>query len=78
MSLIGCLFSFSRFKKSQVALVLLGEQGAGKGIFFNEVIKPLFGEDFVKTINDKSLNTNYKGSLVENTLFFKISDEISA
>ena len=70
-------YFFQGLNKSQVALVLLGEQGAGKGIFFNEVIKPLFGEDFVKTINDKSLNTNYKGSLVENTLFFNL-DEISA
>ena len=70
-------YFFQGLKKSQVALVLLGEQGAGKGIFFNEVIKPLFGEDFVKTINDKSLNTNYKGSLVEKTLFFNL-DEISA
>ncbi|MDN5096862.1 primase-helicase family protein [Aliarcobacter butzleri] len=70
-------YFFQELKKSQVALVLLGEQGAGKGIFFNEVIKPLFGEEFVKTINDKSLNTNYKGSLVENTLFFNL-DEISA
>lgn len=70
-------YFFQELKKSQVALVLLGVQGAGKGIFFNEVIKPFFGEDFVKTINDKSLNTNYKGSLVENTLFFNL-DEISA
>src|SRR5574344_579929 len=70
-------YFFQGLKKSQVALVLLGVQGAGKGILFNEVIKPLFGEDFVKTINDKSLNTNYKGSLVENTLFFNL-DEISA
>ncbi|MGJ0354524.1 primase-helicase family protein [Aliarcobacter cryaerophilus] len=70
-------YFFQGLKKSQVALVLLGEQGAGKGILFNEVIKPLFGEAFVKTINDKSLNTNYKGSLVENTLFSNL-DEISA
>ena len=70
-------YFFQGLKKSQVALVLLGEQGAGKDIFFNEIIKPLFGEEFVKTINDKSLNTNYKGSLVENTLFFNL-DEISA
>lgn len=70
-------YFFQGLKKSQVALVVLGVQGAGKGIFFNEVIKLLFGEDFVKTINDKSLNTNYKGSLVENTLFFNL-DEISA
>ncbi|MCT7602422.1 primase-helicase family protein [Aliarcobacter butzleri] len=70
-------YFFQGLKKSQVALVLLGEQGSGKGILFNEVIKPLFGEDSVKTINDKSLNTNYKGSLVENTLFLNL-DEISA
>ncbi|WP_419677728.1 primase-helicase family protein [Aliarcobacter lanthieri] len=70
-------YFFQRLKKSQVALVLLGVQGAGKGIFFNEVIKPLFGDDFVKTINDKSLNTQYKGSLVEDTMFFNL-DEISA
>ena len=70
-------YFFQGLNKSQVALVLLGVQGAGKGILFHEVIKPLFGEDFVKTINDKSLNTNYKGSLVEKTLFFNL-DEISA
>ncbi|MDN5069449.1 DUF5906 domain-containing protein [Aliarcobacter butzleri] len=70
-------YFFQRLKKSQVALVLLGVQGTGKGIFFNEIIKPLCGAEFVKTINDKSLNTNYKGSLVENTLFFNL-DEIFA
>ena len=61
-------------KKSQVALVLRGDQGAGKGIFFNEMIKPLYG--YTKTINDKSLNSSYKGGLVENTLYFNL-DEIS-
>ncbi|MDN5128056.1 DUF5906 domain-containing protein [Aliarcobacter butzleri] len=70
-------YFFQELKKSQVALVLLGVQGAGKGIFFNEVIKPLFGEGFVKTINDKSLDTRFLGSLVENTMFFNL-DEISA
>ncbi|MCT7909424.1 DUF5906 domain-containing protein [Arcobacter lacus] len=70
-------YFFQELKKSQVALVLLGVQGAGKGIFFNEVIKPLFGEEFVKTINDKSLDTRFLGSLVENTMFFNL-DEISA
>ncbi len=70
-------YFFQGLKKSQIALVLLGVQGAGKGILFNEIFRPLFGEDFTKTINDKSLNTNYKGSLVEKTLFFNL-DEISA
>jgi hypothetical protein len=31
-------YFFQRLKKSQVALVLLGEQGAGKGIFFKALI----------------------------------------
>lgn len=69
-------YFFQGLKKSQVALVLIGIQGSGKGIFFNEIIKPLFGETFTKTINDKSLNTKYKGALVEYTLFTNL-DEIS-
>ena len=63
-------------KKAQTALVLRGEQGAGKGIFFNEVIKPLISQQYTKEINDKSLNTQYKGGLVEDILFFNL-DEIS-
>lgn len=61
-------------KKSHVALVLTGEQGTGKGIYVNEVLSPIFG--YVKTINDKSLNTSYPGGIVENTLYFNL-DEIS-
>lgn len=63
-------------QKSQVALVLRGEQGAGKGILMNEVIKPLIGEAYTKTINDKTLNSQYLGGLVEDVLFFNL-DEIS-
>ena len=69
-------YFFQELKKSQVALVLRGDQGAGKGIFFNEVIKPLIGEAYTKTINDKTLNSQYLGGLVENVLFFNL-DEIS-
>jgi hypothetical protein len=69
-------YFFNGLKKSQVALVLRGNQGAGKGIFFNEVIKPLFGDEYCKTINDKSLQTSYLGGIVENVLFFNL-DEIS-
>ncbi|PNV82251.1 MAG: hypothetical protein C0627_11080 [Sulfurimonas sp.] len=61
-------------KKSKIALVLRGSQGSGKGIYFNEVISPIFG--YTKTINDKSLSTSYLGGIVENTLYFNL-DEIS-
>ncbi len=70
-------YFFQGLKKAQVALVLVGIEGAGKGILFNEIIKPLFGEAYTKTINDKSLNTKYLGGLVEDVLFFYL-DEISS
>jgi hypothetical protein len=69
-------YFFQELKKSQVALVLRGDQGAGKGIFFNEVIKPLFGLEYCTTINDKSLNSSYLGGIIEHVLFFNL-DEIS-
>lgn len=69
-------YFFQGLKKSQVALVLQGVQGAGKGIFFTKIITALISEQFVKTINDKSLNSPYLGSLVEDVLFFNL-DEIS-
>lgn len=70
-------YFFQDLKKSQVALVLIGIQGTGKNIFFNQIISPLFGEAYTKAINDKSLNTKYKATLVKNSLFLNL-DEISA
>ena len=70
-------YFFQGLKKSQVALVLIGIQGTGKNIFFNQIISPLFGEAYTKAINDKSLNTKYKATLVKNSLFLNL-DEISA
>lgn len=70
-------YFFQGLKKSQVALVLVGIEGTGKGVFVENIIKPLFGENYVKTINDKSLDTKFKGGLVEDTLFFYL-DEISS
>ena len=69
-------FFFQDLKKAQVALILRGAQGAGKEIFFKEIIQALLGEAYAKTINDKSLGSSYLGGLVENTLFFNL-DEIS-
>lgn len=69
-------YFFQGLKKSQVALVLRGDQGAGKGIFFNEVISPLFGEEYCTTVNDKSLRSSFLGGIIENKIFFNL-DEIS-
>lgn len=69
-------FFFTGLNKSQVALVLRGSQGAGKGILFNNILKPLFGAKYCIQVNDKTLNTNFLGGIVENKLFFNL-DEIS-
>lgn len=69
-------YFFQDLKKSQVALVLRGNQGSGKGMFFNEVIKPLFGEDYCTTVNDKSFRSSFLGGIIENKIFFNL-DEIS-
>lgn len=69
-------YFFQGLKKSQAALVLRGDQGAGKGILFNEILTPLFGEDYCTTINDKSLRSAYLGGIVENKIFFNL-DEVS-
>jgi len=67
---------FQTLKKSQVSLVMRGTQGAGKGILWSEVIDPLFGTEATIQVNDKALETNFLGGIVEGRLFFNL-DEIS-
>lgn len=69
-------FFYQGLNKSQVSIVLRGNQGAGKGIFYNEVIKKIFGNEYCIQVNDKTLNTNFLGGIVEGRLFFNL-DEIS-
>ena len=69
-------FFYQGLKKSQVSIVLRGNQGAGKGIFFDEIIKNIFGVDYCIKVNDKALNTNFLGGIVEGRLFFNL-DEIT-
>ena len=69
-------YFYQWLNKSQISIVLRGNQGAGKGIFYNEVIKKIFGNDYCIQVNDKTLNTNFLGGIVEGRLFFNL-DEIS-
>lgn len=69
-------YFYQGLKKSQVCIVLRGNQGAGKGVFFDEVIKKIFGDKYCIQVNDKTLNTNFLGGIVEGRLFFNL-DEIS-
>lgn len=64
---------FQSLKRSQVALVLKGAQGSGKGIFFNQVIAPLFGETYCVTADDGRLNSTFK-NWIAGKLFYNLNE----
>lgn len=68
-------FFFQYLRKSQVAIALIGSQGAGKGILF-DIISELFGQTYCITINDESLNSKYKAKIICNKLFYNF-DEVT-
>ena len=68
-------YFFQYLKKSQVAIALIGKQGAGKGIFFNTIISELFGKDNCITINNESINSRYKAKIIKDKLYYNF-DEI--
>ncbi len=62
--------------KSNIALVLIGKQESGKDILFNEIIKPLFGNEYCIRINNDNIQTNDLSNIVKEKLFYNF-DEIS-
>lgn len=64
---------FQSLKTSDVALVLRGAEGTGKGLLMEQIIAPLFGEDFSVTVDDDRLNSNFKGWIGEK-LFFNLNE----
>ena len=66
-------FFFQYLRKSQVAIALIGNQGAGKGILF-DIISELFGKIYCITINDESLNSSYKAKIIRYKLFYNFDE----
>ena len=64
---------FVHLTKSQVALVLRGVQGSGKGVFFN-IILMLFGKEYCFTVGNKTLKSQFLGSVFEFKLFININE----
>lgn len=64
---------FQTLKKSQTALVFKGDQGSGKGILFNEIITPLFGEKFCGVVDDGRLDTKFK-TWIYGKLFYNLNE----
>ncbi len=72
MNWLAIMFIYLR--KIPIAIVLRGDQGAGKGIFFNEVISKLFGEKYCLTIGNKNLKAQFLASLFEFRLFLNLNE----
>lgn len=60
-------------KRSQCALVLKGDQGSGKGILFEHIITPLFGEEYCIVVDDDRLHSNFK-NWMSGQLFYNLNE----
>ena len=63
--------------RSHIALIFLGKKDSGKEIIFDEIIKPLFGEEYCIKINDEILETKNLSKIIKNKLFYNL-DNISS
>lgn len=60
--------------KSKKILILLGNNESGKEILFNEIIKPLFGQEYCLKITDEILESTFIQKLLTNKLFYNIDN----
>lgn len=58
------------------AWVFTGGQGAGKNLFFENILKPLLGEKQTKLIDDKTLKSDFNGYLRD--VFFMAFNEVAS
>ena len=66
-------YMFVFLNKSQVAIVLRGVQGSGKGVLFS-LISLLFGKEYCFTVGNKTLKSQFLGSVFEHKLFVNINE----
>ncbi len=64
---------FQTLQKSQVALVLRGDQGSGKGLLFNYVLTPLFGDKHCIAIDNSNLESEFK-NWIDEKLFLNLNE----
>lgn len=59
--------------RTNIALVLLGGKDSRKEILFDEIIQPLFGEEYTRKIGDDTLKSNQLTSIFKNKLFYNFN-----
>jgi len=67
-------FIFTRRTKSRVAVVLHGTKGTGKGVLFNEIIKPLFGNDTCQEVQQNEILQDRFNEYLGRTLFVMLDE----
>lgn len=67
-------YYFQNLKKTGTALVLLGESDVTEKIFWNLIIKKIFGRKYCSTINDTEYETPFLEDIIRHKLFFNIAD----
>lgn len=60
--------------RSKIALIFLGHKESGKEILFDEIIKPLFGQEYCLNITDDTLETTSIQKLLKNKLFYHLNN----
>jgi hypothetical protein len=68
-------FTFQKKEKSGVAWLLHGVEGTGKGILFNNILTPLFGDDYCISVRDEVLKEKFND--FRNQKLFVLIDEIN-
>lgn len=67
-------YFFKYLKRSMIAIVLIGKQGAGKGILFDAILTKLFGSDYCITINNESIDSKYKAKIIKDKLYYNFDE----
>jgi hypothetical protein len=67
-------YFFQTFKRPQTAIVLKGNQGAGKDTFFDYVIAPLFGINQVTKIDDRAIESRFNADTFQNKMFIAFNE----
>jgi len=60
-------------RKLMTAYVFKGAQGAGKGLLFGYIIRPLFGESQTATVEDEQLKSSFNG-FMKNVCFIAFNE----
>jgi len=66
-------YTFNTREKARTAWVFKGVQGSGKNLFFDNIIKPLFGENQTIVVDDDRLQSDFNGYM-NNKLFVAFNE----